>query len=118
MNIKKFVFSRFGENIFFIVVSFLFGFLYRDAILFTFLILFDFFILRPLISYKRLVIMGIPIDKKEYIKSLGFMRFKYYRELVLHIKKKSYLPQKKTTSVKLLIIYALVIVVALLIIFV
>lgn len=39
------------------------------------------FIVRPIIDYKKLKAKGL-VTKKTFLKSLGFIRFRYYTELM------------------------------------
>ncbi|QDH77964.1 hypothetical protein FKX85_02495 [Echinicola soli] len=51
---------------------------------FVSLFLLYFFIYRPIMDYKRLKSMGL-VDRKGFLKSWGFIRFKFVQELMFKI---------------------------------
>ncbi|GGF46348.1 hypothetical protein [Echinicola rosea] len=66
------------------IVMQLFVFDYIGWYNFVSLFLLYFFIYRPIMDYKRLKSKGL-VDRKEFLKSWGFVRFKFVQELMFKI---------------------------------
>jgi hypothetical protein len=64
-----------------LVLCFLLAFKFIGNGLFAILFLLYAFIFRPIVDYKKLKRKGL-VNRKIFIKSLGFVRFKYYTELM------------------------------------
>ncbi len=63
----------------FVMHLFVFGFIGWGY--FSELFLVYFFVYRPVVDYKRLKSKGL-VNRKQFVKSWGFIRFKYYQELL------------------------------------
>ncbi|MDN3668534.1 hypothetical protein QWY93_04250 [Echinicola jeungdonensis] len=63
------------------IVMQLFVFDYIDWINFSEMFFIYFFIYRPVVDYKRLKSKGL-VNWKQYVRTWGFIRFKYYQELL------------------------------------
>ncbi len=64
-----------------LIIFYLFNFKYIGIELFGILIIFYSFIFRPIIDFIKLNRKGL-VTKSQFIKSLGFIRFKYFSELM------------------------------------
>ena len=63
------------------VLCFLYAYKIIDGVLFFILFCVYGLLIRPIIDYKKLKAKGL-VTKKTFLKSLGFIRFRYYTELM------------------------------------
>lgn len=80
-EVKKLIAYHLATILPIMIVMQLFIFNYIGGLNFVGLFGVYFLIYRPFLDYRRLKSKGL-VNRKQFIKSLGFVRFKYYQELL------------------------------------